>query len=126
MMTRGRAWPVGRPAEEGLSLRDRIPREECEVPLIGTSRADGQQGSGPDVARKRHCHFHVDAVCNIHRSGKSKVMRCMSHRLFVLFFFLFIGNPANWSKGRKGVTQYYKTANLRGKTLAVEIATSAG
>jgi len=61
MRTRFQAWHVGGPVEEGLFLKGPIPQGECELPLIGTSRASGQRGSERDVVRKRR-HSHAGAM----------------------------------------------------------------
>ena len=60
-----RTWLAGEPVEEESTQKDRTPREECEVLLIGTSRAGEQRGSESDGVRKRHYRSHVDAVDNI-------------------------------------------------------------
>jgi hypothetical protein len=55
MRTRVRTWHVGGAVEEGSSLKDQIRQGEYGLPLIGTSRASGQRGSGWDVVKKiRH------------------------------------------------------------------------
>ena len=64
MRTRCQTWPVGVPVEEGLSLKDQILQEEYELPLIETSRASGQRGSGPDVVRKKR-RSHAGAMDNM-------------------------------------------------------------
>ena len=64
MRTRVQTWHVGGPVEGESFLKDQIPQGEYELPLIGTSRANGQRGSEWDVVRKRR-HSHAGAMGNM-------------------------------------------------------------
>jgi len=62
MKTHDRTWLAGVPVGEESTQKDRIPREECEVLRIGTSRTGEQRDSESDGVRKRRYHSHVDVI----------------------------------------------------------------
>ena len=123
MKTHRQAWPVGGAAGEESSLKDQILQEEYELPMIGTSRVNGQRGSERDVVRKRR-RSHAGAMGQ-HVSGPRRGDECMPHRFPILFFFFFLFIPSRPQRCQ-GIAQYYKATNLRGKTLAVKISTGTG
>ena len=89
MKTRRQAWPVGGAAGEESSLKDQILQEEYELPMIGTSRVNGQRGSERDVVRKRR-RSHAGAMGQ-HVSGQGKIMN--ARRTDFLSSFSFSSSP---------------------------------